>query len=91
MKVLQYQVLDPLALLLPSLAGPALWYAKPGTQGLLEDYLTRKGYIFYDPTEVEKSDDFSNFAIVFMNYAPMIDLANGALVSRLKPLEPSLN
>jgi hypothetical protein len=90
-KVLQYKVIDALAILLPSLAGPVYHYAKPGTEGLLEDFLTRKGFMFYEPEEVEKPADFSNFTIVFMPYAPMIDLSNGALVAQLKTLEPSLN
>ncbi len=91
MKVIQYEVIDALAILLPSLAGPAYHYAKLGTQGLLEDYLTRKGYFFGDPIEVEKPDDFTNFTIVMSPYFPMLDLANGALVIAPKPLEPSLN
>lgn len=91
MKVLKYEVIDTLAMLLPSLAGLVSYYAKPGTEGLLEDFLLRKGFAFYEPTLVEKPDTFSNFAIVIMDHVPMIDLANGALVARLKPLEPSLN
>jgi hypothetical protein len=91
MKVIQYTVLDPISILLPSLAGPAYHYAQPGTEGLLEDFLTRKGYIFSDPVEVEKPDDFLNFTIVISKYFPMLDLANGALVIAPKQLEPSLN
>lgn len=91
MKVIRYKVIDALAILLPSLAGPVFHYAKPGTQGLLEDFLTRKGYIFDYPEEVEKPDDFTNFTVVFIPYSPMLDLSNGALVTQLKPLEPSQN
>lgn len=96
MKILAYPVIDPIVALCNAVGGlpseETLWYAKIGEQGLLEDYLLRKGFVFYEPKEIEVPEDFCSFAIVTVSPdKSKLDLANGQIVFTGRVLEPSLN
>lgn len=96
MKILAYPVVDPIEALYNVGAGlpieEKLWYVKIGEHGLLEDYLSRKGFVFYKPEEIEVADDFSSFAILVITHdKSIIDLANGQVIVKSRVLEPSLN
>ena len=99
MIVFQYEVYDLLSpqvvlqLLLGEMPAKMTLYARKGTEGLLEDFLTEKKFAFYEPIEVEVPDDFNTFCITATHSIKEIDLANsaGRIIILSKPLEPSEN
>lgn len=99
MIVLQYEVYDLLSpqvvmkILIGEMPTSITLYARKGTEGLLEDYLSEKQFAFYEPTEVEVPDDFNTFCITTTHSIKEIDLANsgGRIIILSKPLEPSEN
>jgi hypothetical protein len=99
MIVLQYEVFDLLSekLILDILSGEVpkcvKLYAKKGTEGLLEDFLTEKKFAFFEPVEVEVADDFNYFTITFSSKVKEIDLASlsGRIFLTRPRLEPSEN
>lgn len=99
MIVLQYEVFDLLSekLILDILSGEVpkcvKLYAKKGTEGLLEDFLSEKKFAFFKPTEIEVPEDFDQFTITFSSKVKEIDLANcSGRVCLTRPLlEPSEN
>lgn len=99
MIVLEYDVYDPLSsyTVLASVLGvepvPVKVYSKIGEEGLLEDFLTEKGFVFTEPKQVEVPDDFTGFTIIRTDQIKEIDLAkdSGRLIFKKKPLEPSVN
>ncbi len=99
MNILEYQVVDPLSasynlymLGLGSLP-IILFYARKGEEGLLEDFLEEKKFLFFPPRELEVDDSFSSFNIILSTKIKEIDLAkdSGRVIIRSKPLEPSVN
>lgn len=99
MIALEYQVVDPLsktyalhALGLCDLITIPV-YARKGEEGLLEDYLSEKQYLFGDPVEIEVPEDFKDFHIILSDKLKEIDLAkdSGRIIMQRKPIEPSVN
>lgn len=99
MIALEYQVVDPLGtaykLYLLGLGDLPVVpvYAKKGEEGLLEDFLAEKKYLFFPPQEIEVPDDFKEFHIIINSGLKEIDLAkdSGRIILKRKPLEPSVN
>ena len=95
MLVIEYTVLDPLTILADLMAGkenvPPLVYAKKGEHGLLEDYLTKNGYSYYDPVEREVADDFDKLMVLVTTEIKEVTANGYVMVNRRKPLEPSSN
>lgn len=99
MKVMEYRVYDLLndvtaaLILLGQLPEPIKVYARKGEEGLLEDFLSEKNYTFFEPTEVEVDDSFTQFCVTVVNEAKEVDLAkdSGRLIFKKKPIEPSVN
>ncbi len=99
MIVVEYQVVDPLSTAYKLyllgfgdlLTTPV--YAKKGEEGLLEDFLEEKNYLFFPPKEIEVDDDFKDFHIIITPALKEIDLAkdSGRIIVQKKPLEPSVN
>jgi hypothetical protein len=70
---------------------PSIVYAKKGEHGLLEDHLTKHVYVYYDPVEREVADDFNNLMVLVTTNIKEITANGYVMVSRPKPLEPSVN
>ena len=97
MIVCEYKVHDPLVVLSDLLVGttvsnkPMFMYAKKGEEGLLEDYLIRQGYLYYEPVEVEVEDNFSKLTILIITDIKDVSTGTSIVVNRKPPLEPSEN
>jgi hypothetical protein len=96
MKILAYSVIDPITALADVVSGvkiqETVMYAKIGEHGLLEDYLSRKGFVFYEPQEIEVDDSFTQFSILIITPDHnKLDLQNGQIIIKYPLLEPSTN